>query len=31
MDLNFNGHNVFLINNHLKAFGDNYIDEDDLG
>ncbi len=29
MDLNFNGHNVFLINNHLKAFGDNYIDEDD--
>jgi len=29
MECSFKGEPVVLINNHLKAFGDNYIDEDD--
>lgn len=29
MECSFKGEPVILINNHLKAFGDNYIDEDD--
>ncbi len=29
LDCSFNGHDLIVINNHLKAFGDNYIDESD--
>lgn len=29
MDLTWNGEHVYVINNHLKAYGDNYIDEND--
>jgi endonuclease/exonuclease/phosphatase family metal-dependent hydrolase len=29
LDLTFQGQNLYVINNHLKAFGDNYIDETD--
>jgi len=29
LDCNYEGHNLIIINNHFKAFGDNYIDETD--
>ena len=29
LDLNWGAQNIILVNNHLKAYGDNYIDEDD--
>ncbi|HAN41633.1 MAG TPA: hypothetical protein GX398_00395 [Candidatus Cloacimonetes bacterium] len=29
LDINWRDQNIILVNNHLKAYGDNYIDEDD--